>query len=62
MMTGAYGNASGLPGNAFAIYAPLASEDSCQATGPPDETRGPTVTSGESAGCLLAETVLTLPR
>jgi Type I phosphodiesterase / nucleotide pyrophosphatase len=57
MMTGAYGNASGLPGNAFAIYAPLASEDSCQATGPPDETSAPTVTSGESAGCLLAETV-----
>src|SRR5262245_6568973 len=25
MMTGAYGNASGLPGNAFAVYAPLAS-------------------------------------
>jgi phosphonoacetate hydrolase len=57
MMTGAYGDASGLPGNAFAIYAPLASEDSCQATGPPDETRAPTVTSGESAGCLRAETV-----
>jgi phosphonoacetate hydrolase len=57
MMTGAYGNASGLPGNAFAIYAPLASEDSCQTTGPVDETRLPSVTSGESSGCLLAETV-----
>ena len=57
MMTGAYGNASGLPGNAFALYAPLASEDSCQATGPTDETKLPSVTSGESSGCLLAETV-----
>ncbi|HKP20624.1 MAG TPA: alkaline phosphatase family protein, partial [Thermoleophilaceae bacterium] len=24
MLTGAYGNASGFPGNAFALYAPLA--------------------------------------
>ena len=57
MMTGADGNASGLPGNAFALYAPLASEDSCQATGPADESKLPSVTSGESSGCLLAETV-----
>jgi len=57
MMTGAYGNASGLPGNAFALYAPLASGDSCQTTGPVDETKPPSVTSGESSGCLLAETV-----
>jgi hypothetical protein len=57
MMTGAYGNASGLPGNAFALYAPLAGEDSCQAPGPVDETKPPSVTSGESSGCLLAETV-----
>ena len=54
MMTGAYGNASGLPGNAFVLYAPLASEDSCQTTGPVDETKLPSVTSGESSGCLLA--------
>ena len=57
MMTGAYGNTSGIPGNAFALYAPLASEDSCQETGPSDESRAPTVTSGESASCLVAETV-----
>jgi hypothetical protein len=57
MMTGAYGRASGLPGNAFALYAPLESEDSCRATGPADETRLPTVTSGENANCLQAETV-----
>ena len=57
MMTGAYADASGLPGNAFALYAPLASEDSCQSTGPVDETKLPSVTSGESSGCLLAETV-----
>ena len=57
MMTGAYGDASGIPGNKFALYAPLENEDSCQATGPVDETQPPTVTSGENANCPLAETV-----
>jgi phosphonoacetate hydrolase len=57
MMTGAYGDASGLPGNKFAIYAPLANEDSCQTTGPADESKPPTVTSGENPSCPLAETV-----
>jgi hypothetical protein len=57
MMSGAYGDASGLPGNKFAIYAPLENEDSCRATGPADETRLPSVTSGENANCPLAETV-----
>jgi len=33
MMTGAYGNASGFPGNAFAIYAPLENAGSCQEIG-----------------------------
>jgi Type I phosphodiesterase / nucleotide pyrophosphatase len=57
MMTGAYGNASGIPGNAFALYAPLASASSCQPTGPADESNPPTVTSGESPTCRSAETV-----
>jgi hypothetical protein len=57
MMTGAYGNASGFPGNAFAIYAPLADGDTCQATGPADESKPPTVTSGESPTCRIAETL-----
>lgn len=62
MMTGAYGDLSGLPGNAFALYSPLANEDSCQATGPVDETKPPSVTSGESPDCLLAETVFSAIR
>ena len=55
MMTGAYAGASGIPGNAFAIYAPLENEDSCRAVGPVDESRLPTVTSGESASCPQAQ-------
>ena len=57
MMSGAYGNASGIPGNAFALYAPLASDSTCQATGPTDESKPPTETSGESPTCRAAETV-----
>ena len=34
MMTGAYAGDSGIPGNEFALYSPLESEDSCVATGP----------------------------
>ena len=56
MMTGAYGGASGIPANAFALYASLPNEDSCAATGPFDFARAPTPTSGEDATCLLAET------
>lgn len=57
MMTGAYGATSGIPGNAFALYAPLENEDSCTATGPPDFTKPPSITSGEHPGCPLAQTV-----
>jgi len=57
MMTGAYGNTSGFPGNAFALYAPLANASTCQATGPADESKPPTPTSGESPTCRAAETV-----
>lgn len=56
MMTGAYAGASGVPANAFALYAPLTTEDSCQATAAVDLSRAPTPTSGEDASCLLAET------
>ena len=41
MMTGAYGDDSGIPGNAFALYSPLENEDSCQPTGPVDERKPP---------------------
>ena len=57
MMTGAYGNSSGIPGNAFALYAPLENEDSCRATGPVDLTKKPTETSGENANCPQAQMV-----
>ncbi|HEX6652456.1 MAG TPA: alkaline phosphatase family protein [Thermoleophilaceae bacterium] len=57
MMTGAYGNASGFPGNAFALYSPLANGSTCQATGPADESKPPTPTSGESPTCRTAETL-----
>jgi Type I phosphodiesterase / nucleotide pyrophosphatase len=55
MMTGAYGGQSGIPGNAFALYAPLENPDSCKATGPVDESKPPTVTSGENANCPVAQ-------
>ena len=35
MMTGAYGNASGFPGNAFAIYAPLRTPAAARRPGRP---------------------------
>lgn len=57
MVTGAYAGTSGIAGNAFALYAPLESDDGCKATGPFDYTKPPTETSGESAECLQAETV-----
>lgn len=56
MMTGAFGGRSGIPANAFALYATLANEDSCEATSPFDFSKAPTPTSGENAGCLLADT------
>lgn len=57
MITGAYGDASGIPGNAFALFTPLENEDSCRAAGPEDLTKRPTITSGENANCLQAETL-----
>lgn len=57
MVTGAYSGQSGIAGNQFAMYAPLENEDSCKPTGPIDETKMPSATSGENANCLLAETL-----
>lgn len=57
MMTGAYPGTSGISANAFALYAPLANEDSCEMTGPVDFSKAPTATSGEHPLCMTAETV-----
>jgi hypothetical protein len=57
MATGDYADRSGIAGNTFAVYGPPgAGEDECP-QGPPDETQPPHVTSGESAGCILSETL-----
>jgi hypothetical protein len=57
MMTGAFPGQSGIAANAFAIYAPLANEDTCERTGPLDFTALPSPTSGESPTCPRAETI-----
>ena len=57
MMSGAYGDESGIPGNAFALYSPLENEDSCKPTGAVDEGKRPSPTSGENANCPIAQTV-----
>ena len=57
MMTGAYPDDSGIAGNAYALYAPLQNEDGCGTTGPFDEAKRPSNTSGESANCLTAPTL-----
>jgi len=54
MATGAYGDTSGIPGNAFAVYGKPPDGDSCPA-GPLDESKPPEETSGESPSCLRAE-------
>lgn len=62
MGTGAYGDSSGIPGNAFAVYGQPQAEpgvdagDSCLLPGGPDESKPPVETSGESPNCLQAET------
>lgn len=55
MMSGAYGGQSGIPGNAFALYQPLRNDDTCEAAGPLDTSKAPSVTSGESASCPVAQ-------
>ncbi len=57
MMSGAYPGRSGIPANAFALYAPLEGPDSCVATGPLDQAAPPSETSGESRTCPQAELV-----
>ena len=57
MMSGAYPGRSGIPANAFALYAPLENEDSCARTGPFDFGVLPTETSGESRTCPQAAMV-----
>jgi predicted AlkP superfamily pyrophosphatase or phosphodiesterase len=69
MATGAYGDKSGIPGNAFAVYSDDAKRncdaDTTTSTDPPgfegdggDESRGDALSvDGEEAACLLAETM-----
>ena len=54
MMSGAFPGRSGVPANAFALYAPTGGED-CIPTGPFDFRVMPTETSGASATCPTAE-------
>ena len=53
MATGAYGEVSGIPGNAFAVHG-ATDGDSCPAVTNP--AAAPEETSGQSPECLLAET------
>lgn len=57
MVTGARPGRSGIAANAFALYAPLLNEDTCEAAGPFDFSMAPTTTSGESPTCPQAETI-----
>ena len=62
MMTGRYTQNSGVPGNSFAIYAPLKGEEdneaaTCERSAPRDPRSLPTETSGEHPSCVAGETV-----
>lgn len=57
MLSGADSGSSGIAGNAFGIYAPLESDESCTTTGPFDLASLPTLTSGEDRSCSQAELV-----
>ena len=52
MATGAFGDRSGVPGNAFAVYDAAGKRDCAEAD---PNAPGPADTDGERAGCLLAE-------
>jgi len=56
MATGAFGDRSGIPGNAFAVYDRPARE-SC-----PGDGEAPMETDGQSAGCVLAESFFAAAR
>jgi hypothetical protein len=55
MMSGAYIDRSGVPGNSFGVYAPTPDGSSCRFTGPVDETRPPSKVTGESPTCPTVE-------
>ena len=55
MMSGSPPGQSGIPSNQFALYAPLANEDSCARTGPFNLRALPTSTSGENDNCPQAQ-------
>ncbi len=57
MMTGAYSDTSGIAGNGFALYSPLRNDAGCDAVGAFDESKTPVRSKGESADCVLAQTV-----
>lgn len=57
MMSGAPPGSSGIPSNQFAMYAPLAGEDTCERKGPFNLRVLPTSTSGESNSCPQAQFV-----
>jgi type I phosphodiesterase/nucleotide pyrophosphatase len=50
MMSGAYSDINGTPGDGFAIYAPLL-PNTCQTRGAVDEGRPPTETQGQDGRC-----------
>ncbi len=56
MATGAFGDRSGIPGNAFAVYDRDARER-C-----PGEGEAPMETDGQAAGCVLAESLFAAAR
>ena len=56
MATGAYGKASGIPGNEFAVYGPPTRENGCPLASRINESQPPTTTSGETPACIVAET------
>lgn len=57
MITGAYGNRSGVNSNEYALYEEIPDEDSCAEPGAP-RTAEPNVTAGESAACLEVRTIM----
>ena len=60
MVTGAYAERSGIPGNSFAVYN--ASDGSTCPAGPTNEAQAPITTDGTSPECLQAETIFEATR
>ena len=57
MITGAYADRSGIPGNSFAVYGKLNNEDTCRRSGQAGRDQAALVTSGVNPGCIQAQTV-----